>query len=170
MAGRSRLKGIARFRRLLRRMPESVQAEIVSVLRLAEPRILAVMMARAPRRTGALVGGLKSRLLETTMRLRVGFIGLPKGRARLFYARILEFGRKAQTVTVFRRRQGAPKRLVRSRKPKEDIVTPYQLRVSPLAPRRTVTGSMPVLRQEITSRLKGLFTRALSRIAGGSDV
>nr|WP_276616577.1 HK97 gp10 family phage protein [Sphingomonas sp. SFZ2018-12] len=165
----SRSKGVAQIRRLLKRLPENVRVEIAAALESSGRSILAAMRAKAPRRTGALAAGLKMKVFPRTLRLRVGFIATPRGRAKLFYARILEFGRRSQTVTVSRRRTGAAKRLVSGRKPAGDLVSVYQLRVRPLQGRRLVYGRYPELRRDLNSKLQRVFQRALGRIAGGRN-
>jgi hypothetical protein len=78
----------------LKRLPESVRQEIVRELDRAGREILPVMQSRAPVRTGATRAGLSYRVLRGSLRLLVGLISTPLGRAKLFYARIQDLGRK----------------------------------------------------------------------------
>jgi hypothetical protein len=98
----SRVRGRAQVRSLLKRLPESVRQEIVRELDRAGREILPVMQSRAPVRTGATRAGLSYRVLRGSLRLLVGLISTPLGRAKLFYARIQDLGRREQTVTAHR--------------------------------------------------------------------
>jgi hypothetical protein len=146
----SRLRGVAKTRRLLKRMPDAVQQEVLNALNATGRELAAGMQARAPVRTGALRAALSYKVFPKTLRMQVGILG-PKGaRSKLFYARILEFGRKAQTVTITRGpRAGA------------------SMRVSPLTARRFVTRGNTVLRDTLTKNLKNMWEAALGRVAEG---
>lgn len=136
-------------------------------------------MARTPKKTGALQAGISDRVLTTSLRLQVGLLGTPSGRAKLFYGRIQDLGRKAQTVLVQRRRRvsvslGRGKiasilRTQRGRKVQEDIVTTYRMRVPAMAGKRFVTGRYPDLRSELRTNLDGIFARSLAKISGVGD-
>ena len=137
------------------------------------------MRAKAPKKTGAVAEGIQDRVLEKSLRLRVGLIGTPRGRAKLFYGRIQDLGRKGGEVIVQRRRRVTVNigdgevrsilRLHRGRKVKDDIVTTYRMRVRPMAPKRFITGRFPELRTIIGNALRGVWTRALRSVAGGKD-
>lgn len=165
---RSRLKGLPRVRRIMRGMPDAMREEIADALEESGPELAAEMSGRAPNRTGALRAGIKWRVLRKTMRLRVGLIDAPRVRNKLFYSRILDLGRKAQTVTVNRRiagvaQPGGGKAVEGAR------VARYTMRVRAIAPKRFVTGRYPDLRAKINRRLRGIWSRALNKIAGDSD-
>lgn len=175
----SRLTGVRRFRRLLRAAPESVTAQLVRVLENGGRAIQSAMRARAPKRTGAVAAGITYKVLPKSLRLRIGLLGTPRGRAKLFYGRIQDLGRRAQTVTVQRRRRvevnigrGEVKSILRTsrgRKRAEDIVTTYQMRVPAMAPKRFITGRYPELRTAIRNALRGIWNRALRSIATGAE-
>jgi hypothetical protein len=165
---RSRIKGVAKVKRIMRALPDAMRDQIADALEQSGKDLAAEMSGRTPSRTGALRAGIKWRVLRKTMRLRVGLIDAPKVRNKLFYGRILDLGRKAQTVTVNRRiagvaQPGGGKAVAGAR------VAKYTMRVRAIAPKRFVTGRYPDLRAKINDRLRGVWTRALSKIAGGND-
>ncbi len=150
-ATRSRLRGAGAFRRLLKSLPQTVHDEFAEILDDAGDELLAAMQAEVPVRTGKLRAGLKKQLLRASLRLRVGLLGTKRGRASLFYGRIVEFGRKAQTVNVTRR--GAP----------------YKMRVRAMAARPFVLKRRDALRTSINSRIRTFWDRVLADAAGGVD-
>ena len=107
----SAVKGGARLRRTLRRLPDFVKADVVDQLRVAGSRLTAKAKAETPRRTGGLAGAIAFRVLEGSLKLRIGL--LTKGqRRRFFYGFILDAGRKAKTVTIKSgKRRGARMRI-----------------------------------------------------------
>ena len=153
----SAIRGSKSFRRLLRGLPDAMRAERANVLTKTGPSAAAIVQQRVgattKRRTGALAAGVKWKVFPRTLRLQVGYLGTKAGRAKLFYARILDLGRKAQTVTVKRKKGAAP----------------YQMRVSGISPKRFVTGGIGGLRQTVSVRLRGVWDRALRRIAAGDE-
>ncbi len=152
----SKLKGAPRVKRLMRRLPDAAQVEIVHALRDTGPKLAREMQSRAPRRTGALRAGITWKLFPKTLRLQAGLIGTKRGRARLFYGWILEYGRKGGTVKAKRRT-------------KSGGYSVYAMRVSRIAPMRFVTGNFHGLRTQLQARLRGIWGRILSRASGGSD-
>lgn len=176
---RSKIRGGRRFRRLLKALPDSMRGQLVNVLRNGGRALVSSMRARAPNRTGALRQGIQFRVLEKTLRLRVGLIGTPRGRAKLFYGRIQDLGRKGREVVVQRRRRvsvniGAGEvvgvlRTQRGRKVGSDIVSTYRMRVRPMAPKRFITGRYPELRSAIGNALRGIWNRALNSMASTGD-
>jgi len=173
-------KGIGRFRKFLRRMPDTVRAELLAELHSTGRRMLQAVRSRTPRKFGALREGISSKVLPTSLRLQIGLLGTPKGRAKLFYGRIQDLGRKAQVVTVQRRKRvrdgiggGKTAMTLRTnkagRKMTEDIVATYTMKVPAMPAKRFVTGRLPDLRGELRDNLKGLFTRSLNRIGGGDE-
>ena len=172
----SRVKGASAFRKRLKRLPDAVSAEIVTVLEEGGQKIRAAMQARARRRTGQLVAGVKYKVLPKTLRLQIGLLGTPKGRARLFYGFILDKGRKAQTVTVTRYRKGARAKdkarfaLGSSGQKSSNLVSVYQMRVRARKGDYFVSGRYGELRELINRRANHVFDRALKRIGeGGRD-
>lgn len=156
MAKARRWKGAKSFRRLLKNMPNAMHAEMEDVLDEGSLDIQRAMVARTPRRSGALRAGIKRRVLRKSLSAKIGLIGTPRGRARLFYGRILDLGRRSQLVTA------------RRRKPSGGIST-YVMRVRGTIPLHFVTGRYIELRTIIGRRLKGVWDRALNSLAGGSD-
>lgn len=172
----SRVRVPARVRRLMRGLPDEMRGQMTGVLQRGGDEALRQMRARAPKRTGALGQGLAARILPGSLRLRVGFVGR-RGRDWPFYGPIQDVGRKAQTVTVHRltkadratwavlRRLGKARG---SRKPKH-LGTTYRLRIKASPGKRFVTGRYPDLRAAIGGQLRGIWDRALAKMAGASE-
>lgn len=180
MARRKPLRGLARFKRLMRRLPDNVEGEIVVELNVTGREMLAAVINRTPADRGALKAGLSQKVLPKSLRLQVGLLGTPSGRAKLFYGRIQDVGRKAQVVTVQRRRRVLLKRRngtvystlrtdARGRKERADIAATYAMKVPAMEGKRFVTGRYPELRKLLGQNLRGIFARALSKVAGGGD-
>jgi hypothetical protein len=148
----TRFSGVRRIRRTLRAIPETARSELAALLQEFAPRIGSAIRARAPSRTGALRAAITSKAFPRTLKIRAG---LTKARSRrVFYGRIQEFGRKAQTVRITRGpRRGA------------------SLRVRAMAAKRFVSGRMPEVRSELRARLNRLWDRVLGKAArgGGGD-
>lgn len=153
----SAIRGSKSFRRLLRGLPDAMRAEMADVLTKTGPPAASIVERRieatTKRRTGALSAGVKWKVYPRTLRLQVGFLGTKAGRAKLFYARILDLGRKAQTVTVKRKKGAAP----------------YQMRVRAITPKRFVTGGIDGVRQTVGVRLRGIWDRGIRRVAAGDE-
>lgn len=173
-----RLRGIGRVRRIMRRLPDNMRGELKVALEKGGRTLQSAMRAKAPRLTGALSSGIDYRVTPA-LRLRVGLIGTRSGRAKLFYGRIQDLGRKAQVVMVQRRRRvevsiggGETARILRTakgRKVAADIATTYPMRVRAMAPKRFITGRFPDLRAALREALRGIWDRALGAISGGGD-
>lgn len=164
----SKVKGARATRALLRRMPDATQDEVVGALDRGGQRLQAAMRAKAKRKSGNLQQGVKYKVFPKTLRMQVGLIGTKRGRAKLFYGFVLDKGRKAQVVTVQRRRVGSGKLLSRGRKRAQDIVSTYRMRVTAIKGDQFVSGRYPDLRRLMGDELRSLFDRALRRVAGGS--
>lgn len=152
-------------------MEPQVREELADVLQEFGPPLQRAMIARAPRKTGRLQSEIKVSVARKSLRLRVGFLGRGVGsRTTRFYARILEFGRKAQVVQVRRRKVGVNHGLHRGRKIAGDVAATYSMRVRRIAPMRFVTGPMTDIRSRLLVRLRGVFDAALRKTAtGGLD-
>lgn len=98
----SRVAGAGRVRKMLKRLPETLRDELAREMQSAGPTILGKSKAETPSRSGSLRSLLTWRFYPKSLRLRVGLIGARANRAG-WYGRILEAGRKAQTVTAKRR-------------------------------------------------------------------
>jgi hypothetical protein len=166
MAGMGRrVRGDRNFRNLLRRLPETVKLEVADAMDAGGTEMLEAQQAGVPRRFGRLAAGLSKRLLRGSLRLRVGLIGKPTNR-RLFYGRIVEFGRKAQTVSVNRFKPGA-RRAGYGPKARRGAVSSYQMRVPAMAPRPFMwTQRTRELRDTLGGRVTRIWERALRRAAG----
>jgi len=171
-AGRRRVQGDRAFRKLIRKMPDAIRDEMVAMMETAGDQILAAQRADVARRTGALAAALTKRVLRGSMRLRVGLLGKAINR-RLFYARIVEVGRRAQTVTVSRRGAhlaAGGRRIGRRQRALESGVRGvYQLRVPAKAPRPFVRSARTkALRDTMGGRLAGFWDRTLAKAAQGA--
>lgn len=163
MARRSRVQGASTIRQMLRRLPDEAKAGLLTELHRGGRDMQKRMQGRAPYRTGATRAGISYRVYPKTLRMIVGLISTKRGRSRLFYARIQDLGRKAQTVTVRRFRAGGQRLMFRGQKFGPDVQT-YQMNVRAMRPKRFITGGMPDLRKILGSNLRSLWTRALGRI------
>lgn len=141
-----RVRGDRSFVRLLKQMSPAIQGEVETLLRETGAQVLTEQKSRVPVRTGALKQGLSMKVLPKSRRLQVGLIGKPVNR-KLYYGRIVEFGRKGQTVRA--RRAGGK---------------PYLMKVRGMAPRPFVYS---VNREDIYSRFRSLWDRVLGRAAAG---
>lgn len=169
------LRGIGRVRKMLRRLPDTVNAEIVVEISVTGRQMLAAVLARTPRKSGALQGGESFKVLPKSLRLQVGLLGTKRGRSKLFYGRIQDLGRKAQIVTVQRRRRvettlSTGQRISQLRtkggkKLSADIVSTYRMKVPAMEGKRFITGRYPDLRRILNQNLRGIFSRALSSAA-----
>lgn len=148
----NRWKGARSMQRLFRNLPDAMHRELEDVLDQGGTEVQRAIIARTPRQHGTLAAGIQKRLLRKTLRLRVGLIGTKRERKKLFYGRILDLGRKAQTVTARRRRNA-----------------PYTMRVRAIAPKRFVTGRYADVRNSIGRRLRNVWDRVLSRVGRGDD-
>lgn len=174
MAGR-RIKGIGRFRRLLRRLPDAVRGELVTEFHVTGRQMVQAVLAKTPNRRGALRAGISHRVLPKSLRLRVGLLGNKAERAGIFYGRIQDLGRRAQVVSVRRYRTGARAldtarfALGNGGKKTASLTSTYKMRVRAMAPKRFITGRYPDLRRTLNENLRGIFTRSLGKISGASD-
>ena len=164
---KSRVRGDKSFRKLLKRMPETAQDEMVDALDDAGTVLLSAMKADVPRRTGALARGLSKKLLRGSMKLKVGFIGKGVNR-KLFYGRIVEFGRRAQTVTVVRGTTRSKSASARSRRARGvRLSKPYKLRVRAMRGRPFVYSKRRDVRVVMNDLLRAYWDRVLSEAAQG---
>ena len=148
---RRRVKGDRAFRKLLNRMPEAMRTEMLELLDGVGDELLGAMQADVPARTGSLRSALAKRLLRGSLRLRVGLVGRAVAR-RFFYGRIVELGRKAQTVRVTRK--GG---------------RPYAMRVRGMAPRPFVQKRRGAMREAINRRINAFWDGALTKAAQGAS-
>jgi len=149
----SGVRGGAAIRRILRNLPEGFRQELITGLNSWGRELAGVMRARTPKRSGRLVGGIGYKVYPKVLRLRVGLIVSKRERNALFYARVLDLGRKGRTVQ-------ARKRL------KSGGVSTYAMNVSPIRAMKFVTGPLSDLRSGLNRHIKGIWGRALRRVAG----
>jgi hypothetical protein len=97
----SRWTGTKSAKRLVKNIPEAMRAELVEALNEGATDLYRAVYSRTPHKTGALQGQLRKRVYPKTLRLRIGFFRGGKN-SKAYIARILEFGRKAQTVAIRR--------------------------------------------------------------------
>lgn len=158
MVRRSGVKGAGRVRRMLRRLPDAIRTEIAKEMKAAGSTLLAAARRETPRRSGNLASLLSTKFYDKSLRLRVGLIGKAANRAG-WYGRILEAGRKPQTVRVTRRTSNG--------------VVSYALRVKAMPASRfdIVRGRTRSLAQRLLRPVLGrIYNRALSKAAsGGGD-
>jgi hypothetical protein len=171
----SRVRGVGTVRALLRKLPDAGKDEILVEMNLAGRDLAGAMRGRTPFRTGALQAAIGYRVLTGAVRLIVGIISTPKGRSKLFYGRVLNFGRPGQgkpdVVQVRRLRAGgraAWTDQIRagtaspSAKPSR-LVSTYAMRVGKIPAMRFVTGRYPELRRRLGDNLRAIWDRALKR-------
>lgn len=119
---RSRVQGLAEANALFESLPVAAAHELGDIFGALGREIVSRQVARAPRDTGALRAALTYQNLIEALRLRAGLLAIG-GKNGPWYGRVIEFGRRAQTVIVKRRRRGA-----RSRRAAQ-IAATYKLRV-----------------------------------------
>lgn len=159
MARRPNIAGLIRFRRIMRLLPDTVAGEVIVELNVTGRQIAAVMRARTPRKSGRLIAGESYKVFPRTLRLQVGLLNSRRGGDPLFYGRIQDLGRKAQVVMVQRRiRRNVMKFTKR-----------YSMNVRAMTGKRFVTGRFTELRRTLNQNLRGIFSRALAKAAGGSS-
>jgi hypothetical protein len=151
----SKLFGVSKVRRLMRRAPEEVQREIISALTKTGGAIAPAMRGRVRRRSGNLQGGISFKVFPKTMRLQVGILGR-RQRTRLFYGRIVDVGRKGQTVTARRHN-------------KNGSVTTYTMNVKAMRGQHFISGSYRDMRTTFTRNVNGIWDRALAKLSGGGE-
>lgn len=150
---RRRVKGDRAFVNLIKAMPDAVRGEVVNLLRETGAQVLTEQRLRAKKRTGASSSALSMKVLPTSMRLQVGFIGKPTNR-RFFYARIIQSGRKTQIVRFKRKGLTASKRTGK----------PYLMRIRGMAPHNFI---FPYTREQLAAPFRSLWDRILKRASAG---
>lgn len=168
---RRRIRGDRAFKRLIKRMGDATREEMVVMLDEGGEEILAAQRAAAPFRSGTVKNALSKRVLRGALQLKVGLVGRPLNR-RLFYARIIEKGRKAKTVPASRggahleaggRRIGRKQRALAS-----GTRGVYQMRIRALPPRPFIySDRVKTLRETLGGRTRRFWERALRRASEG---
>lgn len=100
-----RTKGLRRTRRLLKAIDPVARLEITDIIAVATVKLRNLAKLRAPVRTQKLSAGITSKVLERSLKGRVGLL-TKSAQGRLFYGHILNRGRKGGTVKAVRSRNG----------------------------------------------------------------
>lgn len=161
----SRVDGVAAAAAMFDRIPDAAREQLAVELGIIGREIRQAQQAEAPKLTGQLSAGLSIAVAIEQLRVRIGLLGLKGGRAKLYYGRFVQFGRKAQTVLVQRRRRVDGKlRTARGRKRAEDIAATYSLRVKARAPHPYVrTADDPLVQELVADRLAGFWSETLAK-------
>ncbi len=164
-----RVRGAQSVKRLLNKLPDGARNQVIVELNVSGREMLGRMQGRTPIRTGALRRGLAFKVFPKTLKLQVGLLGTKAGRSKLFYARIVDLGRKAQTVTARRFRSGGQRLFLRGSKFGPDVQT-YPINVRAMAGKKFVTGGMRDLRAILQRNLKNIWQNALRNFSGGGGI
>jgi hypothetical protein len=97
--------GLSDASTMLGSLPDAVRAELGELLGEIGSQALALQLALVPTRTGALARALDLSVAVDVLRLRVGLTDL-KSRRDLWYAILVEYGRKAGAKIITRRARG----------------------------------------------------------------
>lgn len=146
-----------RVRRLLLGIGPQVQEEVLSAYQRHAPAILAHARGEVPSSTGKLRAALNFKIYPKTLRLRVGLLTKTVQR-KFFYARILEYGRKAQTAKVNRRR------------PVSGGTAQYIIRVKAISANRYdfVRGrAVQFMQRTLGNDLRDILAKAIKRLSAG---
>lgn len=173
----SRLEGTEILLRRFDTIPKAAEEQLGVELAIIGRDMRDMQRAASPHDTGTLRGALSVWLMLDQLRVRVGLIGQRNRRSRkrsygdAFYGRFVEFGRKAQTVIVQRRRRvrahigaGEHKNILRTsrrRKIAADIVASYSMKVKARAPHPFVF--IPNAQEIATQRLADFWSNTLAR-------
>lgn len=133
-----RLEGLAEAYSMLDRLPEAARDELGIELAIIGRDVLAEQRRLVPKRTGKLEAGLSLELDLQRLRVKIGLLRTLSGRSKLFYGRIVQFGRRAQTVLVTRRLQRLGKRGNNKKGNRRRTIyvgKPYPMRVRAMASR-----------------------------------
>jgi hypothetical protein len=164
----SRVQGLAEAYSLLDAVPEAAREELaVELAIIAREDILPEQRRLVAKDTGHLESGLGIQLDLERLRVRVGLFGIGSTRRGShddgrYYGRFVNFGRKAQTVRVERRRRVKGRlRASRGRKRAEDIAARYKLRVKAAAARPFI--QVPGAEASALKRLETFWAAVLAR-------
>jgi hypothetical protein len=182
----SRVQGLADSFSLMDGLPKAAELEAARDIAAIGKLALDAQKRLVPKDTRRLEQGLTLQTLIGQLRVRAGLFGIPArsrgalrasqrdGKARLnlgslFYGIIVNFGRRAQTVIVQRRKVGA-RGLRNGRKRAEDIATTYSLPITPIGPREfiDVLDVDSSVDAQVSNRLATFWTRTLNDL-GASE-
>ncbi|MEG3144220.1 hypothetical protein U1839_06095 [Sphingomonas sp. RT2P30] len=153
---RSTIKGAASFRRMLKALPDSANTRLVAFLNNAGPVIATAMREKIPvlasprphRTAGAARDSITWKVTPKTLNLKVGEL---TKKSIVFYAHILDVGRKAQTVNVTRGSKA-----------------PYTMRVPGMAPLNIVRATRTAFRVDTLPGYRTLMDSILLDAAKGA--
>lgn len=162
-----KVEGLAESASLLGAIPDAAREQMGVELGLIGRDVLNLQRAAVPIRSGDLRGGLTLKLLIDALRVRVGLLDLKKGRSPLYYGRFVNYGRKAQTVIVQRRRRVNGKlRSSRGRKNSADISATYKLNVKAEAAHPFIEVDFDEV--AAVQRLRSFWDSVIGRAEGGA--
>lgn len=125
------IDGIDAAYALFANMPSAARDELKSALDDIGKGVLDLQKAQVPVHTGNLRDALTVDEALEQLRIRVGLVTISRAKGSPWYGRVVEFGRKAQVVTVKPRLSTSKRRLKAGLKARGS----YALRVSALPPR-----------------------------------
>jgi len=179
-----RVRGLAAAFSTLDALPVAARGELQELLVDIGLDLLAAERRDVPKDTGNLYRTLTAVIEE--LRVRVGLIGAaarsrsalrrarksgnadPRNYGAGFYGRIVNFGRRAQTVVVQRRRRvNGALRSSRGRKRAEDIAATYTMHVRARAAVPFITGQQ-FLQNRLAQRVANFWASALARTGGSA--
>jgi hypothetical protein len=164
----TRVDGLAATNSLFDRIPQAAREQLgVEMARIGYD-VLAAQKQDVAKKTGDLETGLSLKLMIDRLRVMVGLLNLTGARSRLFYGRIVERGRRAQTVLVERRRRVSGKlRLGPGRRKRaQDIATVYAMKVPALPPRPFIYVERPEIHAE--QRLANFWSTVLGNVGASA--
>lgn len=169
MSRQSRIDGVEGAIAFLDRdVPNAAREQLSVEMAIIGREVLAAQRADVAKDTGATEAALTLQLLVEQLKVRIGLIkgSSSRGSRNGFVGRLIEFGRKAQTVVVTRRlkrrvrgngRYGTKRRVIYEGKP-------YTLRVRAMAPRPFI--AQPELRDAAEQHLSEYWQKVLTRAGG----
>lgn len=160
-----RIRGLEAAYALFNALPQAAQAELATTLGTIADEALEIQESLVPVRTGDLKAALTIDKALEALRVRVGLLG--KGRSKVFYGRIVEFGRRAQTVRVIRGTIASVRSYVskRRRARAQKLRKAYLLRVPAMAARPFVHIESRI--DAVAARyMADFWDRTLNRSAG----
>jgi hypothetical protein len=156
----NQVDGLAAANSLFGNIPQAAREQLgVEIARIGYD-VLAAQRQDVAKRTGDLEAGLSLKLMIDRLRVLVGLLNLTGPRRKLFYGRIVERGRRAQTVLVQRRKRGRRPLGPGRRKRAQDIASVYSMHVRAMAPRPFVYVDRPEIHAE--QRLASFWSQVLS--------
>jgi Bacteriophage HK97-gp10, putative tail-component len=172
--GRDDFVGLDEGLELFDRLQNGARLQLQDLLKAIGREGAKQQKAAAPERTGALREGITFEALIDKLRVRIGLLNTKRGKSKLFYGRIVNFGRRQQTVVVQRRRRVDGRlRLEGNRKRVSDLVTfrsgtgagttSYTMKVRGRAPAPFIDAPGSSFEGLARNRLSEFWSQALAR-------